>query len=104
MPEGGKKALRQSLIAPCVQPHKWSATLDGGQMYRALIETFVEAIRQGEPPSPLEDQLECIKVALAAKMARRDGGDIYLEDVPLEEYFDGHAFGAEYARMRQASG
>jgi len=82
----------------------WSVTLDVGQMYRGLIEKFVEAIKRGEPPSPLEDQLECIKVALAAKIARRAGGDMYLEDVPREESFDGHAFGAEYARMRQGSG
>jgi len=48
-------------------------------------------------------QLECIKVALAAKIARREGGDIYLADLPETEAFDAAPFWAEYARMRQCS-
>lgn len=79
----------------------YTTTVDSSRMYRALIEKFVEAIKTGEPPWPLPVQVECIKVALAAKMARRDGGDIYLADVPEAEYFDAGPFWAEYARVRQ---
>ncbi|HEY3397437.1 MAG TPA: Gfo/Idh/MocA family oxidoreductase [Armatimonadota bacterium] len=77
------------------------ATLDPSRIYQALIEKFVAAIREGTPPWPLEAQLECIKIALAARIARREGGDIYLSDLPEAEYFDAGPFWAEYARMRQ---
>jgi len=79
----------------------FSREIAGGTMYKALIEKFVEAIRAGEAPISLEDNLECIKVALAAKMARREGCEVYLQDLTNEEFFDGDAFAEEYAKARQ---
>lgn len=72
-----------------------------GDAYRNLIVRFVEAIRTGEPPIPLDDNLEAIRVALAAKVARRTGQICYLQDLDNDERFDGYAFAEEYARTRQ---
>ncbi len=72
-----------------------------GTMYKALIEKYVEAIRAGEAPISLEDNLECIKVALAAKASRREGYEVYLQDLDNAESFDGYAFAEEYAKARQ---
>ncbi len=79
----------------------YTVLIDSSRIYRALIEKFVAALHSGEAPWPLAVQLECIKVALAAKIARRQGGDIYLADLPQAEAFDAGPFWAEYARMRQ---
>ncbi len=91
----------QWVISITAQEGVWSKSVDSSNIYRALIEKYFAAIKSGEPPWPLATQLESIKIMLAAKMARRAGGDIYLEDVPESEYFDGNAFGAEYARVRK---
>ena len=69
--------------------------------YRRLIEAFLGAVRSGEPPIALADNLEAIKVSLAAKVSRRDGTICYLEDLTNDERFDGFAFAEEYAKLRQ---
>ena len=69
--------------------------------YQLLIEKYVEAIKAGEAPLTLEDNLECIKVALAAKTSRREGCKVYLQDLDNTESFDGYAFAEEYAKARQ---
>ncbi|MGD9498647.1 MAG: Gfo/Idh/MocA family protein [Armatimonadota bacterium] len=79
----------------------FARTVGGGDAYRRLIERFVSAIREGEPPIPLEENLEAIKVALAAKVARRTGTICYLQDLDSDEAFDGYTFAEEYARLRQ---
>ncbi len=79
----------------------FSTVIDSGDAYRNLIERFVTAIRTGEPPLSLEDNLEAVKVALAAKVARREGTICYLEDLDNGERFDGYAFAEHYARLRQ---
>lgn len=79
----------------------FAKTVGSGDAYRNLIVRFVEAIRTGEPPIPLEDNLEAIKVALAAKVARRTGQICYLQDLDNDERFDGFAFAEEYAKARQ---
>jgi len=76
-------------------------TLTAGDNYRRLIEAWVEALKTEEPPISLEDNLEAVRVALAAKVARRDGTICYLEDLTNEERFDGDAFAEEYAKRRQ---
>ena len=53
------------------------------------------------PPLPLDENLEAIKVALAAKTARRTGQICYLQGLDNDERFDGYAFAEEYARLRQ---
>jgi len=40
-------------------------------------------------------------VALAAKVARREGCEVYLQDLDNRESFDGYAFAEEYAKARQ---
>lgn len=72
-----------------------------GGAYPNFIEAFVQAVRTGEPPLPLEDNLEAIKVALAAKVARRDGTICHLDELSNDERFDGTAFAEGYARRRQ---
>ncbi len=76
-------------------------TLTAGDNYRRLIEAFVEAVRTGEPPISLEDNLEAVKVALAARVSRRERTICYLEDLGNDERFDGDAFAEEYAKNRQ---
>lgn len=76
-------------------------TLTAGDNYRRLIKAYVDAIRSGEPPISLEDSLEAIKVALAAKVSRRGGTVCYLEDLTNDERFDGDAFAEDYAKRRQ---
>ena len=73
----------------------------GSNIYPALIERIVAAFTSGEPPIPLEENLECIKVALAAKVSRREGTICYLQDLDNDESFDGYAFADEYAKARQ---
>ena len=75
--------------------------LTTGDNYRRLIEAWFEALRSGETPISLEDNLEAIKVSLAAKVSRREGTICFLEDLDNDEAFDGHAFADEYARLRQ---
>lgn len=72
-----------------------------GDNYRRLIEAWLEALRTGVPPISLEDNLEAIRVALAAKASRRDGTICYLEDLGNDERFDGYTFAEEYAKARQ---
>jgi len=67
----------------------------------ALVGAFVNTLRTGESPQPLADQLEAIKIALAAKMARRDRRPVYLSEITNQEAFDGHAFAAEYAKGKR---
>ncbi len=76
-------------------------TLTAGDNYRRLIEAFVGAVQSGEPPLSLEDNLEAVKVALAAKVARREGTVCYLEELSNDERFDGDAFAEDYAKRRQ---
>jgi len=76
-------------------------TLTAGDNYRRLIEAFVSAVQAGEAPISLEDNLEAVKVALAAKVARREGTICYLEDLTNDERFDGDAFAEDYAKRRQ---
>ena len=78
-----------------------TAQVDSSQIYRALLGAFVAMLRSGEAPSPLIDQLEAIKVALAAQMARRKRCPVYLSEITNEEAFDGHAFAAEYAKGKR---
>ncbi len=73
----------------------------GSNIYPALIDQIVKAFSAGEPPMSLEDNLECIKVALAAKVSRREGTICYLQDLDNDESFDGFAFAEEYAKARQ---
>ncbi|MFP4248241.1 MAG: Gfo/Idh/MocA family protein [Armatimonadota bacterium] len=75
--------------------------LTAGDNYRRLIEAYVDAIEEGESPISLEENLEAVKVALAAKVSRRERKICYLEDLTNEERFDGDAFAEEYAKMRQ---
>ncbi len=79
----------------------FARTVGSGDAYQRLIERFVAAIRSGEPPIPLDENLEAIKVALAAKVARREGTVCHLQDLDNDEAFDGYAFAEEYARLRQ---
>ena len=67
----------------------------------AADNDFVAAIASGEPPIPLDENLEAIKVALAAKVSRREGTICYLQDLDNDERFDGFAFAEEYAKLRQ---
>ena len=76
-------------------------TVDSSKIYRALVGAFVNTLRTGEAPQPLADQLEAIKIALAAKMARRDRCPVYLSEITNQEAFDGHAFAAEYAKGKR---
>lgn len=76
-------------------------TLTTGDNYKRLIEAFVGAVRDGEPPISLEDNLEAVKVALAAKVSRRKGTICYFDDLTNNEYFDGDAFAEDYAKQRQ---
>ncbi len=73
----------------------------GSNIYPGLIDQIVKAFTSGEAPLSLEDNLECIKVALAAKISRRTGQISYLQDLGNDESFDGFAFTEEYAKMRQ---
>lgn len=70
-------------------------------VYEHLIDRFLTAVSEGEAPIPLDDNLEAVKVALAAKVARREGVICYLEELGNDERFDGTAFAEEYARLRQ---
>lgn len=72
----------------------------GPNIYAALIEQIVKAFTTGQAPLSLEDNLECIKVALAAKVARREGTICYLQDLDNSEAFDGFAFAEEYKKGR----
>ncbi len=72
-----------------------------GDNYRRLIEAWLEALRSGEAPISLEDNLEAVKIALAAKCSRREGTICYLEDLDSDERFDGRVFAEDYAKMRQ---
>jgi len=76
-------------------------TLTAGDNYRRLIEAFVGAVEAGEPPISLEDNLEAVKISLAAKVSRRDGTICYLADLTNDERFDGDAFAEDYAKLRQ---
>ncbi len=76
-------------------------TLTAGDNYRRLIEAWVGALEAGEAPIPLEENLEAVKVALAAKVARRERTICYLDDLTNEERFDGDAFAEDYAKARQ---
>lgn len=73
----------------------------GPNIYAALIDQIVKAFTTGAAPMSLEDNLECIKVALAAKVSRREGTICYLQDLDNNEAFDGFAFAEEYAKARQ---
>jgi len=79
----------------------YSRIVGSGSAYQRLVERFVAAIASREPPIPLEDNLEAIKVALAAKVSRREGTICYLQDLDNDERFDGFAFAEEYAKLRQ---
>ncbi|MFW6155726.1 MAG: Gfo/Idh/MocA family protein [Armatimonadota bacterium] len=76
-------------------------TLTAGDNYRRLIEAFVGAVETGAPPLSLEENLEAVKVALAARVSRREGTICHLEDLTNDERFDGDAFADDYAKRRQ---
>ncbi|MGI5817560.1 MAG: Gfo/Idh/MocA family protein [Armatimonadota bacterium] len=76
-------------------------TLTAGDNYRRLIEAFVAAVEAGEPPISLSDNLEAVKISLAAKVSRRERAICYLEDLTNDERFDGDAFAEDYAKLRQ---
>lgn len=88
-------------IAIAAKKGVFERVLTAKDNYRRLIEAFVGAVESGEPPITLEDNLEAVKVALAAKVARRDGTICYLDDLSNDERFDGFAFAEEYAKLRQ---
>ena len=78
-----------------------TAKVDSSQIYRAFLTAFVSVLRGGAAPLPLAEQLEAIKISLAAQMARRQRGPVYLSEISNREGFDGHAFAAEYAKGKR---
>ncbi len=77
------------------------------RIYRALLEAVLPYLG-GEverPPMPLRDLLEPELIALAARWSwMHHGAEVFLTDLRLDdEGYDGHAFNAEYRRMKMTA-
>lgn len=54
------------------------------QAYRLELESFFQALRKGEPPSPgAQDALETLRLALAAKKSWREGRSVKVSEISL---------------------
>ncbi len=94
--------------------HEWSASVytsaglqmtkvDATKLYGPFLAAFISFIKR-ENEFQLAGPLEAVKIHIAAKLSRRDGGRVALSELPEGEGFDGAAFAAEYAlSKRQAS-
>jgi predicted dehydrogenase len=77
-----------------------SFTLDVGRVYRELIVRVLEMAETGQPAAPFDDSVEACKILIAARRSRETGRPVFLDDLTLEEGFDGPAFSAEYSARR----
>lgn len=80
------------------------ATVDAGQLYRALLEAVMPYLAGSvdQPPVSLDALLEPELAALAARMSWMNGGaEIFLTDLRIDDPgFDGRQFAEEYRRAR----
>ncbi len=91
--------------------HEWSASVysssglvmtkvDPTKLYTPFLAAFISFIK-GKTEFHISDPLEAVKIHIAAKLSRREGGRISLSKLPVGEGFDGAAFAAEYARSKR---
>ncbi len=75
---------------------------DTGGMYKALLERWVDMLKTGEMPAPYSDYLEACCILIAARRTRETGSTVYLDDLTMDEGFDGAAFAQEYKHNKWA--
>jgi predicted dehydrogenase len=80
----------------------FEAKLDTGGVYRALLTRWVHMLKTGEMPAPYRDYMEACCVLIAARRARETERTVYLDDLTMDEGFDGAAFAAEYKHQKWA--
>ncbi len=56
---------------------------DNFSMFRRLLWHFAEMIRTRRPVVPVRDTLDAMRLLIAGKLARRDGGKVLLSELPL---------------------
>jgi hypothetical protein len=52
-------------------------------MFRRLLWHFAEMIRTRRPVVPVRDTLDAMRLLMAGRLARRDGGKVLLSELPL---------------------
>lgn len=80
----------------------FATKLDTGGMYKALLAQWVALLKTGEMPAPYKNYLEACCVLIAARRARATLGTVYLDDLTMDEGFDGAAFAADYKHQKWA--
>ena len=80
---------------------------DASKLYRALLDTVLPYLggETDHPPMTMRQLLEPELIAMAARKSWINHGlDVWLTDLRLDnEGYDGHAFGAEYRRMKMTA-
>lgn len=56
---------------------------DNFSMFRRLLWHFAEMIRTRRPVVPVRDTLDAMRLLMAGRLARRDGGKVLLSELPL---------------------
>lgn len=74
--------------------------IDSGKLYAAMLDRICDKFEGKEDTlAPVSDILESVKIMLAGKISRENGGrDVRLDEIPEDyEGYDGYAFEKEYA-------
>ncbi len=75
--------------------------IDSSKIYKALLDNICDQLETGKSSlAPVSEILDSIKIALAGRLSREQGGtEIMLNDIPEDDPgFDGDAFEEDYAR------
>jgi predicted dehydrogenase len=92
--------------------HEWSlcaytaaglrtAIVNTGRLYEPFLRNFITLLRGEGIGFDLAGPLEAVRVHIAGKIALEKGTEVSLDDLPPGAGFDGRAFAAEYAAMKQ---
>ena len=68
-----------------------------------LVQKFAEFVRTGEPPVPLSEAIESIRLLIAAKCADGHVDPVYLDDLHKCAGFDGWEYADQYAEARTST-
>jgi predicted dehydrogenase len=92
--------------------HEWSlcayaasglrtAIVNTERLYEPFLRNFITLLSGEGIGFDLAGPLEAVRVHIAAKIALEKGTEVSLDDLPPDAGFDGRAFAAEYAAMKQ---
>ncbi|MDP6125156.1 MAG: hypothetical protein QGH20_05305, partial [Candidatus Latescibacteria bacterium] len=78
--------------------------IDASTLYQGLLDQFVALIEGQTPRATVDDLIESVLVMIAAQKSRRYRTAIFLEDLEMEDGFDGGVYTEEYRRLKYPDG